>query len=198
MRRGLELQPMLMKATRDSPEAGFLTGLDKLMLGVNPRTGKADYILTVAKFVAFFGILPAAGHTVEAINLVSVIATPANQMALLAQVNVTDAAARFIVKGATDVIDSGMVDTEEGEEEGGNQEKKARLALVNLLQKCSAFPAPNLTHFFMGFNLSKVANSNIKPPGGAAGAVRSPLHAMIACLQAGTEAGIDSFSFIER
>ena len=96
LRRGLELQPLLMKAARDSPEAGFLTGLDKLLLGVNPRTGKADYILTVAKFVPFFGSLP--GHTVQAIKLITVIATPANQMSLLAQVNVTDAAARFIVK----------------------------------------------------------------------------------------------------
>ena len=28
-----------------------LTGLDKLLLGVNPRSGRADHALNVAKFV---------------------------------------------------------------------------------------------------------------------------------------------------
>ena len=50
----------------------------------------------------------------------------------------------------------------------------------------------------MGFDLTRVAQSNIKPPGGAMGTVRSPLHAMIACLQAGAEPGMESFSFVER
>ena len=38
-------------------------------------------------------------HAVESIKLLTVISTPANQVALLAQVNVTEAAARFIIKG---------------------------------------------------------------------------------------------------
>ena len=102
LRRVLELQPQLMKAARESTsDTGFLTGLDKLLLGVNPRTGKADYILTLAKFIASFTALPS--HTVEAINLLNVISSPANQVSLLGQLNVTDAAAKIIIKGTCEI-----------------------------------------------------------------------------------------------
>jgi len=202
LRRGLELQPLLLKAARDSPNSSAVySGLDKLLLGVNPRTGKADHVLTVAKFVAFFGSLPQ--HSIQAVNLITAISSPANQTALLAEFNATDAVAKVIVKGATDIIDSGLVAFEGREDDYDDAdendavakaEKVARLSLVELFQKCSCFPTPNLTHFFLGLDVTNnVSRSDIRPPG-VAGGVRTPFHAMIACLQATDEAG----TFIQR
>ena len=178
LQRGLELQPNLLKAARDANSSTVYSGLDKMLLGINARTGKADHMLTVAKFISFFGSLPL--HTIQAVKLITAISNPANQTSLLAEFNVTDVLGKSIVKGTTDIMDTASVDCETSDEE--HFERTARLAVVDLFQKCSHFPAPNLVHFFLGFDLNNIAKSNIKPPT-AIGSVRSPFHAMIACMQ---------------
>lgn len=47
----LEKEEQFVDMVRDTGSAMLVTPMEKLLLGINQRTGKADYIVTVAKYV---------------------------------------------------------------------------------------------------------------------------------------------------
>ena len=196
LRRTLILQPDVLKASREAQTCNIIfTGLDKLLFGINPRTGKADHITTIAKFITFSWWLPQ--HALNSIKLIDVLSTPSNQNNLLGSFLITEALGKSIIKGFTDVIE-GDYGPESDENDRSNVfdsidmtqsssslervEQEARIAAIHLLQKCIFYPGPSIAHFLLGFDLSNVAGSTLKAPG-AVGTVRSPLHAMLALLQ---------------
>ena len=208
LRRTMILQPDVLKASREAQTCNVIfSGLDKLLFGINPRTGKADHITTIAKFVTFSWWLP--HHALNAIKLIDVLSTPSNQNNLLGSFLITEALGKSIIKGFTDVIEgdygpeiddnylSNSYDVikqtsttriEEFQSSSSLQqvEKEARIAAIQLLQKCVFYPGPSIAHFLLGFDLNNVAGSTLKAPG-VVGTVRSPLHAMLALLQSENE-----------
>jgi nuclear pore complex protein Nup205 len=53
LERGLQLQNSMLEAARASNFRKLLNPLDKLLLGLNPRSGKPDHMLNVVKFIIF-------------------------------------------------------------------------------------------------------------------------------------------------
>ena len=210
LRRALILQPAVLKASRDAQTCNVIfAGLDKLLFGINPRTGKADHITTIAKFVTFSWWLP--HHALNAIKLIDVLSTPSNQSNMLGSFLITEALGKSIIKGFTDVIEgdygpeldendhTSPYDTIEatvGKGTGRFQsdtaievEKEARIAAIQLLQKCVFYPGPSIAHFLLGFDLNNVSGSTLRTP---VGTVRTPLHAMLGLLQSNDGYGNDS------
>ena len=104
LRRTMILQPDVLKASREAQTCNVIfSGLDKLLFGINPRTGKADHITTIAKFITFSWWLP--HHALNAIKLIDVLSTPSNQNNLLGSFLITEALGKSIIKGFTDVIE---------------------------------------------------------------------------------------------
>jgi nuclear pore complex protein Nup205 len=188
---GLKLQDSMLEAARQANTSLILTSLSKLLLAINPRSGKPDHLLNVVKFVTYAWRLPNHGlHAIEVIRGVANQSAMA-QTAILATFRTSEAIANDIIKGFTDVLDNDEDEHEDGEEDVVDD---IRLAAVDLLLDSLNLPGPTLTHFLLGFNLQKgISKSTIQPPG-VLGAVRSPFHAILSLLRP-TASGETSPSF---
>ena len=169
----------------------MLTSLSKLLLGLNPRSGRPDHMLNVTKFVYFGYWLPAA--KLAAVKVIGfVAASPANQPALLATLMATAEISNLTLKAFTDALDCD--DDEDEEEEGGGGEGigrgpklasrepgAARLAILELLQAGLNMASPSLAHFLLGFDLRRgVGRSELQSP--AVVGIRTPFHAIVGLL----------------
>ena len=179
----LSKQASFMEAARAANTSTLLTSLDQLLLGVNPRSGRADHMLNITKFVTYSWWLPR--HTLHAVRVLSAVAdSPSAQAGILATLNTTDQIGLQIIKGFTDVLDN---EEEENLEEevasSGRCIGAARIAIVQMLLNGLEKPAPSLSHFLLGFDLKKgVSRSTLQPPG-VFGSIRTPLHAILAFLR---------------
>lgn len=154
LERGLELQPKMLDLVRSAGSKQLLNPLDRLLLGLNPRTGKPDHMLNIVKFCVFGWWLPRHAHS--SVNILRHVSSSANaQPLLLANFTQTDLIASVIVKGFTDLIEA----------EVENEEEDPRIAVIQLLLQGLMFPAPNLSHFLLGFDLRDIQRSTIQPPG---------------------------------
>jgi nuclear pore complex protein Nup205 len=170
-------QSAFLDAARAANTSIVLTGLDRLLLGVNHRSGRPDHVLNVAKFVTYAWWLPE--HALAAVRVLCVVAeSPSAHAGLLATLNVTDAVGKTVIKGFTDVLDD-----DQGDDSGSIG--LARIAIVELLLTGLDKPSPSLSHFLLGFDVRKgVAGSTLQPPG-MAGAIRTPFHAILSFLRPG-------------
>lgn len=53
LERGLQLQYSVLELARASNFRKLLNPLDKLLLGLNPRSGKPDHMVNIVKFVTY-------------------------------------------------------------------------------------------------------------------------------------------------
>lgn len=177
----LRLSDDFISAGRAAGASLVLTALSKLLLGINPRSGRADHMLNVARYVLYGQWLPAARyHAVRILGYVA--ASPAHQRDLLATVTATAETANSVLKAFTDALEA------EDEEEaappgsGGKEHTAARLAVVDLLQAGLNMPAPTLAHFLLGFDVRRgVAKTQLQSA--AVCGIRTPLHAILMLLE---------------
>jgi len=156
LERGLELQPKMLEVARTCGTRRILNPLDKLLFGLNPRSGKPDHMFNVVKFVVFAWWLPRHGLT--AVNILRRVASSsAAQPLLLANFTQSETVGNVIVKGFTEMIENEVDDDDVSEE--------ARISVLNLVLDGLAFPAPSISHFLLGFDLRNISRSTIQPPG---------------------------------
>ena len=55
MQATLEKQERFLSGLRETGASTMVSQLDKLLMGINPRSGKADHIVNIAKWVKWFG-----------------------------------------------------------------------------------------------------------------------------------------------
>ena len=175
LEKALDIQGQFLDAAKASNSSYLLTPLDQLLQGVNPRSGRADHTLNVAKVMTFSWCLPE--HASKAVKIISWVAQSASaHPGLLSTFNDNGVEAKVIVKGFTDILDSEDDDLE-----------AARLSVLNLIQSGLDKANPSLSHFLLGFDVkpgSSVAKSSLQPQG-VLGTVRSPLHAVLGILKPG-------------
>jgi nuclear pore complex protein Nup205 len=190
--KAADLESAFVDCARAANTPILLTPFVQLLMGINPRSGRPDHMLNVCKYVTYSCWLP--HHTFSAIKLLSFVAEPSSaHPSLLAVINGNDHIGKIIIKGFTDVLES--VEDEKEDLDGlsetldsnnplkGPGIREARLAAVHLLLSGLDKPAPSLSHFLLGFDLSRgVSRSALQAPG-VLGAVRTPLHALIAVLR---------------
>ena len=179
----LTKQGAFLEAARTANTSTLLTPLDQLLLGVNPRSGRADHMLNVTKFITYSWWLPK--HTLHAVRVLSAVAeSPSAQAGLLATLNTTDQIGLQIIKGFTDVLDNEEEENlDEDAVSSGRCIGAARIAIVQLLLNGLEKPAPSLSHFLLGYDIKKgVPRSNLQPPG-VFGSIRTPFHAILSFLR---------------
>ena len=103
LERGLQLQPKMLEVARASGTRRMLNPLDKLLLGLNPRSGKPDHMYNVAKFVVFAWWLPK--HGLRAVNILKHVSSSATaQPLLLANFTQSDLIGNTIIKVSSTLL----------------------------------------------------------------------------------------------
>lgn len=186
LQTSLRLSDSFISAGRTAGASTVLTSLPQLLLGLNPRTGRPDHMLNVAKYVLYGYWLPQA--KLSAVHIIRAVAAfPAHQAPLLATLTATPAIANMVLKAFTDALDT---EEEEADVPGAVTEgtSATRLAILDLLQTGLNMAAPSLSHFLLGFDLKKgVSRSQLQSPHVVG--VRTPLHTILSLL-APSEPGV--------
>jgi len=179
LQTSLRLSESFISAGRQAGASTVLTTLPQLLLGLNPRTGRPDHMLNIAKYVLYGYWLPQA--RLAAVHIIRAVAVcPAHQAPLLATLTATPAIANMVMKAFTDALDTDEV---EAEVPGTAIEPTSatRLTILDLLQQGLSMAAPSLSHFLLGFDLKKgVSRSQLQSPHVVG--VRTPLHSVISLL----------------
>ena len=193
LQTGLRRSESFINAGRTGGASTVLTSLSKLVLGVNPRSGRADHILNISKFVLFGYWMPAA--RLAAVNIIKEVGdNPFHQTAILATLTSTPATANMVIRAFTEALDS----DDEGRADVPDSNKvtdgsMTKLVILDILQAgLSNMPAPSLSHFLLGFDLKKgISKSQLQPPSIAG--IRTALHAILS-LVAPAEPGVPTSS----
>ncbi|XP_035778429.1 nuclear pore complex protein Nup205-like [Anopheles albimanus] len=190
----LKLQEDFFNLHLASPNPVILVGLSKLLLGMNPRTGKADHMLNVMKHITYSSWLP-ENSLVALRVLTMVMAQPDVNQLILALVTQTEALKNEIRQGFVECLESEINIFEETGDELAEQainERSAMMsteaehhqttasrcsetyialslkaAVIHLIQDCLLQPVvPNLAHYLLGFDLGKeLHQTNLQQPG---------------------------------
>ena len=194
LEQGLRLQHQYMTIDSSSigtPTNKLSTGLSRLLLGVNPRTGKPDHMINVAKYVSYNSWL--RRHAYVSVGVIQAVSSePGADSELLSTFTSTPALATNIRHGFVECLD--MDDNTEFEDETGKEKQhmghcKERILL--LMMQSITRPAPNLAHFLLGFDISKDIKKTVIQQPGILGFPRTCLHSILGILELSLERGRD-------
>jgi nuclear pore complex protein Nup205 len=163
---GLKLSDDFITCGRTAGASVVLTAISKLLLGINPRSGKPDHMLNIARYVMYGEWMPEARYfAIKILNYVA--SSPSNQPDLLATFTASSAISNSVLKAFTDALDA-VEDDEAGSSLPGKSTEPmaSRLAVVELIQTGINMVAPTLGHFLLGFDVRRggVAASQLQNP----------------------------------
>jgi len=177
---GLRLSDSFISGARSAGASEVFTDLAKLLLGLNPRSGRPDHLFNVSRFILYGYWLP--GARLSAVKIIrDVAASPANQASILATFTASEPIQQSVLKAFTEALDADEVedaDMDSDEAEGKDHAGATRLAIMDLLLTGVTMSAPSVAHFLLGFDLRLgVGKSQLQPP--SVCGVRSCLHALL-------------------
>lgn len=154
----------------------IMSGLNKLLLGVNPKSGRPDHMLNIVKFVTYNSWLPQ--QALMSVKILTYIMRQPNiSPLLLGEFTQTLQLANEIRHGfveclESDVIVSDTIDDDNAETavlpigEVDNVEQSIKESIIKLLEECLPQSAPNLAHYLLGFDITKdVRATLLQQPG---------------------------------
>ena len=141
----------------------LLSGLNKLVLDVNPRTGKSDHMLNITKMVTYNASLPR--HSLQAIKILRLILRQPNINNQLLGVFTSNERVKLEIRqGFVECLEAEVVI--DNEDEASCLELEIKEEIISLLQESLPQAAPNLAHYLLGFDISKdIRLSNLQQPG---------------------------------
>ncbi|GAB0093387.1 Nuclear pore complex protein Nup205 [Sergentomyia squamirostris] len=161
LERSLALQELFFDAHSVANSSLLLAGINKLLLGINDRTGKPDHMLKITKFVTYRMWLPK--HTLLSVKILTrVLRQPNVNPHLLGIFTMTETLKNEIRHGFVECLEyeSG------GEADERSLDMEIKEAIMNLLQETLPISAPNIAHYLLGFDISKdVRKTNLQQPG---------------------------------
>lgn len=139
----------------------LMSGTNKLLLGVNPRSGKPDNMLNITKFVTYNTWLP--HQALLAVKILTFIARQPNvSTLLLGEFTRTAKLANEIRHGFVECLEAGNSDPDHRD----NVYLTLKDTIINLLEECLPQSAPNLAHYLFGFDISKdIRATRLQQPG---------------------------------
>lgn len=189
----LEKQHEFLDALRQSGTSLIVTQMDRLLLGINPRTGRPDYLVNIAKYVAHAAYLPK--HALSALHiLIGVCQSPLVQPKIVGLFTADEKFSQDLLHGFAMCLESDEPEKVEAKEDYldidvslSQVRNRMREDIVWLLLSTIDHPAPNLAHFLLGFELRKpVDKTNLQDPG-VLGCPRTCLHSLVTVLSRGLD-----------
>ncbi|XP_037955762.1 uncharacterized protein LOC119685527 [Teleopsis dalmanni] len=167
LKLGLEKQDSFFEYHSTTNNTILLSGLKNILLDVNPRSGNPDHILNTTKFVTY-NWLPK--HRYNAIKILKIISKqPKVTHQILDMLTENIQIQTEIRNGFMECLEHDItlpLQYSEMESISANQALKKELELkesvIDFLQEGLYQPAPNLTHFLLGFDTSKDFNQTQK------------------------------------
>lgn len=148
----------------------LMAGINKLLLGVNYRSGKPDHMLNIVKFVTYNSWLPT--HALVAVRILVLVARqPGINAVLLSEFTRTLKLTNEIRHGFVECLESdvpfAVPDSDENECDAIDYiELTIKEEIIKLLAECLPQSAPNLAHYLLGFDITKdVSNTLLQQPG---------------------------------
>ncbi|XP_045195259.2 nuclear pore complex protein Nup205-like [Mercenaria mercenaria] len=200
----LEKEELFVDMVRDTGSPLLVTPMDRLLLGINPRTGKADYIVTVAKYMMFNSTMPE--HTLAAMRILYMVGKSSTiQSDLVTLFTENKESSEQLLHGFVECLDTDDPEDDTQEEQvdedtevsSSKVRNSTRQYLLKLMINSLEQPAPNLAHFLLGFELRKpVSKTNLQDQG----VLTSPktcLHSVLTILTRGIGAGTGPQCLIE-
>lgn len=167
----LSQQERFFEAHYEAKCSILLSGLNKLLLGINYRSGKPDHMLNVVKYVTYNSWLPK--QALLAVRILShVTRQPGVHTLLLSEFTRTNKLANEIRHGFVECLESDLpvfTDAEDNEnavENGDEIESTIKEEIIKLLEECLSHSAPNVSHYLLGFDITKdVRTTLLQQPG---------------------------------
>ncbi|KAK0157412.1 hypothetical protein PV328_011157 [Microctonus aethiopoides] len=178
----------------------ILTGLSRLLLGVNPRTCKPDHMINIAMYITFNSWL--RKHAYAAIGVIQGVANePGADAELLSTFTSTPLTTIAIRHGFVECLDTDEIECNEREEKRQIDVYSNHLRMVNckdrillLLMQSIGRPAPNLAHYLLGFDITKDIRKTVIQQPGILGFPRTCLHSILGILEQSLEKGRDKIT----
>ncbi|XP_052238220.1 nuclear pore complex protein Nup205-like isoform X2 [Dreissena polymorpha] len=179
---------------RESGASILVTPLNRLLLSINPRTGKADFIVTITKYLMFNSTMPE--HALSAMRILYMVCKSgpiqAELITLYTEHRETN---ELLLHGFVECLETDDAeDDQQTENEIAEQDSETSLAktristrqhLLKLLISSLDLPAPNLAHYLLGFEIRKpVSKTNLQDQG-ILSSQKTCLHSILAILTKG-------------
>ncbi|XP_044009117.1 nuclear pore complex protein Nup205 [Aphidius gifuensis] len=199
LERGLIMQHHYMSQLSAATSTNkILTGLSRLLLGVNTRTEKPDHMINIAMYISYNNWL--RKHAYAAIGVIQGVASePSADSELLSTFTSTPTLTLSIRHGFVECLDMDneqiSQDTDNNYDNINNEPAgncKDRI-LVFLMQSI-ARPSPNLAHYLLGFDITKDIRKTVIQQPGILGYPRTCLHSILGILEQSLERGRDKIT----
>lgn len=148
----------------------LLAGINKLLLGVNYRSGKPDHMLNIVKYVTYNGWLPQ--HALIAVKILTHVARqPGVNALLLSEFTRSPKLTNEIRHGFVECLEfdvpmTPVSDDEEETDTNDSIELTIKEEIIKLLAECLPQSAPNLAHYLLGFDITKdIRLTQMQQPG---------------------------------
>ena len=166
----LECQEMFFNAHFTANCSTPLSGINKLLLGMNPRSGKADHILNITKFVTYSSWIQE--HALASVKILTLVMRQPNvSQQILGLFTQNDRIKNEIRQGFVECLENESISYYENEEDVFTDYPSVELnikeSILNLIQESLPLQAtPNLAHYLLGFDLTKELRlTNLQQPG---------------------------------
>ncbi|KAL1463251.1 hypothetical protein WDU94_015018 [Cyamophila willieti] len=196
----LDLQKTFLSFIGNFDTPYLLSGLHKLLFGLNPRSNQLDHAANVAKYITYVSWLPEHAHyAAKILRLLTSYSTAHND--LRSSIVVSTSLRQAVLHGMVKCLEA--VEEEEEEEEqlqtgGGAGEDgappsllavpqgtslacKTKVLILKMMLQCLNYNSPNFTQFLCGFNMSNVSKTMLQHAG-ILGSPRTCLHSIISLL----------------
>ncbi|KAL4232887.1 hypothetical protein ACF0H5_007574 [Mactra antiquata] len=193
----LRKEEQFVDMIRDSGSPILVTPMDKLLLGFNQKTGKADYIVTVAKYMIFNIEMP--HHALSAARILYMVSRSSTiQSELITLFTENKDTSEQLLHGFVDCLDVEDVEDDDNDDDDNedtistNQIQNAtRQCLLKLMIKSLEQPAPNMAHYLLGFEVRKpISKTNLQDEG-VLGSPKTCLHSILTLLSRGVATGTE-------
>lgn len=173
----------------------ILTGLSRLLLGVNYRTGKPDHMINVATYILYNSWLPR--HAYISIGIVQAVSNePGADIELLSTFTSTPSRTIRIRHGFIECLDVEDTDNPSEEKNEGNKKQSGNCKdkILLLIMQSINRPSPNLAHYLLGFDIAKDIKKTVIQQPGILGYPRTCLHSILGITEHSLERGRDKIT----
>ncbi|XP_014204256.1 nuclear pore complex protein Nup205 [Copidosoma floridanum] len=172
----------------------LVAGLSRLLLGINPRSGKPDHMVNIAKYILYANSL--CWHARIAVGVIQAVASePGADAELLSTFTATPGLATNIRHGFVECLDTPeniIINncTAAIEDHLQQQQQHCKDRILQLLMQSISRPSPNLAHYLLGFDIARGIKKTVIQQPGILGYPRTCLHSILGLLELSLQDGI--------